>query len=261
MSRIFHRLVIERAWDTTPRARAAQLRVPEHLSREFAYRAGQHIQLRAQTDSGVEEPAYSLCSSPEAGEPLTIAVKRSEGSSISGIVQSMLVTGATIEVSLPNGTFGIAREPDSHRTIILVAGGSGIAPLLSISKTVLLTEPHSRVVLIDANTSAEEIMFAAELTELSKAWQGRLVVEHVLESGHVDESVRSGRVHQGRVTIDVLSSILAPSLLRDPSTQVLLCGPSAMIDAVSAALEVLGVAPEHIHFESFSSTAPSSPIE
>lgn len=260
MSQTYHRLVIERAWDTTPRARAAQLRVPEHLSREFAYRAGQYIRLRVETDSGVEEPAYSLCSSPEAGEPLTIAVKRSDGSSIAGIVQSKLVTGATIEVSSPRGAFGIAAEPDSHRTIILVAGGSGIAPLLSIAKTALITEPHSSVVLIDANSSAEEIMFADELSELSNAWLGRLLIEHVLESD-TSKHDHIGRIHRGRVTRELLTSVLSASVLRDPSTEVLLCGPSGMIDAVSAAIEVLGVSSEHIHFESFSSTAPPTPIE
>lgn len=261
MPQIFHRLVIERAWDTTPRARVAQLRVPEQLRQEYVYRAGQYVQLRVETEGAVEEPFYSLCSSPEGAEPLTIAVKRSDGSSIAGLVQSKLVAGATIEVSLPNGAFGLAQKPDSHRTVILVAGGSGIAPLLSIAKTVLITEPHSHVILIDANSSAEEIMFAEELSELVHAWPGRLVVEHVLESVDGDESVGSVRVHHGRITIDLLSSVLSPSLLRDQSTEVLLCGPSAMIEHISASLEVLGVASEHIHFESFSSTAPSSPIE
>ncbi len=261
MSRIFHRLLIERAWDTTPRARAAQLRVPEHLGREFLYRAGQYIRLRVQTDAGVEEPAYSLCSSPDVSEPLTIAVKRSDGSAVAGHVQSLLVTGATIEVSLPKGAFGIAPQPDSRRTIILVAGGSGIAPLLSIAKTVVNTEPNSRVILIDANNSTEEIMFAEELTELACAWPGRLDVEHVIESARADEHLSSGRVHSGRVTVELLSSVLPASVLRDPSTEVLLCGPPAMIDAVSASLEVLGITSEHIHFESFSSTAPSSTTE
>lgn len=261
MSQNFHRLVIERAWDTTARARAAQFRVPEQLSQEFAYRAGQYIRLRMETDAGVEEPAYSLCSSPEAGEPLTIAVKRSDGSSIAGIVQSKLVTGATIEVSSPKGAFGIDLDPDSQRTIVLVAGGSGIAPLMSIAKTVLVTEPHSRLVLIYANSSPDEIMFACELDELSNVSNGRLIIEHVVESGGTRQTPCIDSLHQGRVTLDLLSEVLPVSVLRASSTEVLLCGPVGMIDAVSAAFEVLGVASEHIHFESFSSTAPSSPIE
>ncbi|MBU3678082.1 MAG: hypothetical protein FGM32_00555 [Candidatus Kapabacteria bacterium] len=257
----FFPLVVERAWDTTPRARAAAFHIPEWLRETFAYRAGQYIKVQVDGNGSTEEHAYSLCSSLEAGEPLTIAVKRSDASSVAARVQAMLYAGNTVMVCPPKGTFGIHLDPSHNRTIVLVAGGSGVTPLWAIAKSVLVVEPLSRVLLVYANASADEVMFARELERLRSEVAERLVIAHVLESLVGAEVLTADAVHHGRITVETLSHTIAPAIIADSSTEYLLCGPGGMIDAVSENLQLMGASAEHIHFESFSSTASTSTFE
>ena len=257
----FFPLVVERAWDTTPRARAATFRIPEQLRESFAYRTGQYIKVRVDVDGATEEHAYSLCSSHEAAEPLTIAVKRSDTSSVASRVQDMLRVGNIVMVCPPKGAFGIHLDPSNDRTIVLIAGGSGITPLWAIAKSVLVVEPLSRVVLVYANTSADEVMFARELQQLRSEVAGRLIIAHVLESGDGAQALTADVVRYGRISVETLAQIIAPADIADSSTEYLLCGPGGMIDAVSEMLLLMGASAEHIHFESFSSTAHTSTLE
>lgn len=257
----FFPLVVERAWDTTPRARAAAFRVPEHLREMFAYRTGQYVKVRVDVDGVLDEHAYSLCSSREADEPLIIAVKRSDTSSIASRVQDILRVGNTVMVCPPKGAFGIQLDPSHNRTIVLIAGGSGITPLWAIAKSVLVVEPLSRVVLVYANATADEVMFARELEQLRSEASGRLFIAHVLENIDGAQILTADIVHHGRISVEALAQVIAPSDIADTTTEYLLCGPGGMIDAVSEHLLLMGAFAEHIHFESFSSTAPPSTLE
>lgn len=257
----FFPLVVERAWDTTPRARAATFRVPEQLRETYAYRTGQYIKLRLDVDGVTEDHAFSLCSSREADEPLTIAVKRNDTSSVASRVQEMLHAGNTVMVCPPKGSFGIQLDPSNNRTIVLVAGGSGITPLWAIAKSVLVAEPLSRVVLVYANATADEVMFIHELEQLRSEAGGRLVIAHVLENVNGAQALTADALHHGRITVETLVQIIAPEDLANTTSEYLLCGPGGMIDAVSEILLLMGVAAEHIHFESFSSTDPTSTLE
>ncbi|MFM8770697.1 MAG: FAD-binding oxidoreductase [Candidatus Kapaibacterium sp.] len=257
----FFPLVVERAWDTTPRARAATFRVPEQLREMFAYRTGQYIKVRLNVDGAAEEHAYSLCSSREADEPLTIAVKRSDASLVASRVQELLHVGNTVMVCPPKGAFGIPLDPSNIRTVVLVAGGSGITPLWAIAKSVLVVEPFSRVVLVYANATADEVMFARELEQLRSEVAGRLVIAHVLENVDGAQALTADAVHHGRISVETLVQTVTPENIADTTTEYLLCGPGGMIDAVSEKLLLMGASVEHIHFESFSSTAPTSTFE
>ncbi|MEN9281959.1 MAG: phenylacetate-CoA oxygenase/reductase subunit PaaK [Bacteroidota bacterium] len=260
MSAALYPLVVERAWDTTPRARVAQLRVPESLREVFSYHSGQYVLIQVDNHGVVEEHAYSLCSSPLTGEPLTIAVKRSGESGVAGLVQSMLQPGAVLHVGAPRGAFGLDLQADIQRTIVFVAGGSGITPLFSLAKTVLYGEPQSSVILLFGNTEPSEVMFAEELSDLCREFGERLTIVHVLENLPENSSSLVGTCHQGRIDQDALLAAIPREALRSATTEVFLCGPSGMIASVSRTLGVLGVGSEHIHFESFSSTAPSSSL-
>lgn len=260
MSATMYPLVVERAWDTTPRARVAQLHVPDSMREVFSYRAGQYITIQVVNHGIVEEHAYSLCSSPLTGEPLTIAVKRSSDSHVASLVQSMLQPGAILHVCAPQGSFGLELQTVHHRTVVFVAGGSGITPLFSLAKSVLYGEPQSSVILVCANTDPSEVMFAVELSDLCQQFGERLTILHVLEDVAQNASNLVGRCHLGRIDQGALLAAIPTEVLQSSTTEVFLCGPSGMIESVSRLLGVLGVRSEHIHFESFSSTAPSSTL-
>jgi ring-1,2-phenylacetyl-CoA epoxidase subunit PaaE len=258
-SNAYHRLVVERVWDTTPRARVAQFCVPEHLLKTFGHRAGQYVVLHVELDGVWQEHAFSLCSSPEAGQPITIAVKRSDTSRSALLIQELLHPGASIMVSPPQGSFTIDLQPDSSRHVVLFAAGSGITPLLSIATSMLVMESGSVVELVYANVSAEDTMFAEELRELRREHGDRLRVIMLIEEGQGDMLADIAEVRSGRLTEADVIAIVERLRADDESTEYALCGPPGFIEMVHTALGIIAVPSQHIHIESFSSTPRPTP--
>ncbi|HBB25732.1 MAG TPA: hypothetical protein DCZ59_05650 [Bacteroidetes bacterium] len=258
-SNAYHPLVIERAWDTTPRARVAQFRVPEHLRQTFTHRAGQYVMLRVELDGVWQEHAFSLCSSPEAGQPLTIAVKRTDTSRSAPLIQSLLQPGTGILVSPPQGSFTIDLHPESSRRVALFAAGSGITPLLAIATSVLVSEPLSTIELFYANVSAADTMFADELRRLHGEHGERLRVVVLLEEGAGGVLADFAEVRTGRlVAADVMEAVERHRNSSE-TTDYALCGPPGFLEMVNAALGIIAVPAQHIHIESFSSTPRPTP--
>ena len=255
----FHPLVIERAWDTTPRARVAQFRVPEHLRQAFEHRAGQYVMLRVELGGVWEEHAFSLCSSPEAGQPLTIAVKRTEASRSAPRIQSLLQPGATILVSPPQGSFTIDLRPDMSRRVALFAAGSGITPLLAIATSVLVSEPLSSIELFYANMSATDTMFADEQRGLRREHGERLRIVIFLEEGADGALADFAEVRAGRLSAADVMEAVERHRISGTSAEYALCGPPGFLEMVHAALGIIAVPAQHIHIESFSSTPRPTP--
>ncbi|MBU3698698.1 MAG: hypothetical protein FGM33_01625 [Candidatus Kapabacteria bacterium] len=254
MAKTFHSLQVERAWDTTPRARVAQLRVPENLQDVFAYRAGQYVMLRVIIDGVEQDHAFSLCSSPEAGQPLTIAVKRTDTSLVAAHIQSLLQPGSMLLVRPPTGAFTFELSSEQQRSFVLFAGGSGITPLLSIATSVLYAEPLSKVRLIFANVSAADTMFAHELRQLKEKYAERLQVSFALEDASDAALADIGEIRPGRLAAGDIVECAEQVRAIDGSAEYAICGPPGFIDLVSSSLSMIGVASEHIHIESFSSS-------
>jgi|NOAtaT_5_FD_contig_101_743617_length_10207_multi_3_in_0_out_0_8 ring-1,2-phenylacetyl-CoA epoxidase subunit PaaE len=258
-SSAYHPLVIARAWDTTPRARVAEFRVPDHLRQTFVHRAGQYVTLRVELDGVWQEHAFSLCSSPEAGQPLTIAVKRSDTSRSAPFIQSLLQPGTTILVSPPQGSFTIDLHPESSRCVALFAAGSGITPLLAIATSVLVAEPLSTVELFYANVSAADTMFADELRRLHGEHGERLRVVILLEEGADATLADFAEVRGGRLAATDVMELVERHRSGNQTAEYALCGPPGFLEMVNAALGIIAVPAEHIHIESFSSTPRPTP--
>ncbi|MFB7340088.1 2Fe-2S iron-sulfur cluster-binding protein [Streptomyces hydrogenans] len=227
-----HRLRIVEVVAETPDARSLVLRpVPESADR-FAHRPGQFLTLRLPgPDGGPVARCYSLASSPHTGEPLKVTVKRVAGGYGSNWVCDHLAAGDEVEVLPPAGTF----TPDSlDRDLLLVAGGSGITPVLSIAKSVLAAG-RGRVTLLYANRDETSVIFRDELRALAEAHPERFLVLHWLES------------LQGLPVPDRLAAALVPYAGRE----AFVCGPGPLMDAVEQALRALGAPGERIHRERF----------
>ncbi|MFM9370442.1 2Fe-2S iron-sulfur cluster-binding protein [Streptomyces sp. Da 82-17] len=204
---------------------------PEDAHR-FAYRPGQFLTLRLPGADG--RPAarcYSLSSSPHTGEPLKVTVKRVAGGRCSNWVCDRVSAGDEIEVLAPAGTF----TPDSlDEDLLLVAGGSGITPVLSIAKSTL-SRGRGRVALLYANRDDASVVFRDELWGLTEQYPERLVVFHWLET-------LLGLPDTGRLT-----AALAPYTGRD----AFLCGPAPLMDAAEQALRTVGTPANRVRRERF----------
>ncbi|MGV9992841.1 hypothetical protein [Streptomyces sp. NPDC003374] len=110
--------------------------------------------------------SYSICQPPFSAPPgtLRIVVKQLGPGSFGEYAVSRLEVGDTLEVGPPKGSFTLADHPGAHH--VLIGGGSGITPLMSMATTALHDDPECRVSLVHANRTARSILLAEEVADL-----------------------------------------------------------------------------------------------
>jgi len=239
--RTYYQVPVAEVVSETDQACSVVFEVPAELARHFAYRPGQFLTLRIPTaDGGSVARCYSLCSSPITGEPLAIAVKRMPSGVASNWIADKVKAGTVLDVLPPAGTF-IPRSLDAD--FLLIAGGSGITPVMSILKSALHSG-RGRLVLIYANADERSVIFASKLRELQSAAPGRLVVVHWLD------------VMQGPPSHAALRELIRPYA----SYEAFICGPDPYMATAKQALADLGVPTTRVHVERFLSLA-ENPFE
>ena len=177
--------------DETADARSISFRVPEGAESAFEYKPGQFLTLAVPSDrDGLAARCYSLSSSPHDGGPLTVTVKRTVDGYASNWVCDHLEVGSTMRVLPPSGIFTPA---SLDADLLLFAGGSGVTPIMSITRTAL-AHGSGRVVVFYANRDERSVIFAEELTRLDKssAYSLRIRSANLKGSkGHVEASRRA----------------------------------------------------------------------
>ena len=217
------------------------------------YRAGQYLTLilpmaDPQNSGRPVRRAYSLSSAPHENA-CAVTVKQVAGGLASQYIVNQLHVGDTLEVLPPLGSFTTEFGGGRARQLVLVGGGSGVTPLLSIIKTVLRDEPQSRLLLIYGNRDREATIFADQLAKLEASSGGRLVIDHVLETGDC--------AYPGRFSVDIFKRILAARGIAVQQALYFLCGPEGLMNAARTALDESGVPVAQVLRESF--TAPTAP--
>jgi len=218
------------------------------------FAAGQFFTLFVPLPGGeIAKRAYSSSSSPLHG--VSVTVKRVHGGRVSTHLVERARAGDVLDVLGPSGGF-TPSPAGGPRRILLVGGGSGITPLMSIARTLLETEPQTRVALVYGNYALGDVIFRDALDAMVDEHAGRFVVRHVLE--RPGEGWTGGA---GRLDGEALARELA--LLGEDAraaSDCFLCGPDPMMRAARVCLEARGVAPASIHEERFvSAHAPSGP--
>lgn len=222
------------------------------------FAAGQFFTLFVPLGSEVARRAYSASSSPLEPARVSVTVKRVKNGRVSTHLVENLCEGHVLEVLGPSGSF-TPPSASGPRRIVLVGGGSGITPLMAIARTLLATEPETRVVLVYGNRAREDVIFHDALERLAAdhAETGRFLVRHVLE--------RPAPGWTGGVgLLDGQAMERAMATCGEPAAEYFLCGPDPMMRAVRSHLAGRGVPHASIHEERFvsahaTSTASSTP--
>ena len=246
----FHLLRVEQIGTPAPDTRTLAFAIPPALQDTFRFTPGQYLTLRTTIYGEDTRRSYSICSAP--GEPLRVAVKRVEDGLFSTHAHTGIKPGQTIEVMPPMGRFTLP-PGTAPRTVLAIAAGSGITPILSILKATLAQEPATRFVLLYGSRSTAEIIFRDELEALKDRYIGRLSIVHVLSREQQDIPVLNGRLDAEKL------ATLLPGLLATRPAYALLCGPGALIETASAALTAAGLPPETILSERFTTDGELKP--
>jgi 3-ketosteroid 9alpha-monooxygenase subunit B len=227
----YHELRVKDVVAETHDASSFVLDVPVHLADTFRYRPGQFCTFRVHVDGAEQLRSYSMSSASATDGELTVTVKRVAGGLVSNWFLDNLSEGDTIELTKPAGVF-CPRE--SKRPLVGFCGGSGVTPVMSITKHVLAMTERS-VRLLYANRDRNSVIFDATLAALGAEYPGRLEVRH-----HFDTD-------EGFLTTEAIAQFVAADLDAD----IYICGPGPFMDLVESTVQTQGVAPERIFIERF----------
>ena len=250
----FHRLRIAAVRRDTADSVCVGFDVPAALREAYRFTPGQFLTLRTRIDGAELRRPYSICSVPDA-PMLQVGIKHQPGGRFSGWAATGLRAGDALDVMTPDGRFGIPIEPGSDRTLLAIAAGSGITPVLSILGSALAAE-RGRCVLWYGNRTRADIMFRSEIEDLKDRYLDRFVVVHLLSRERQDLAAFGGRLDPPAV--HRLLHSLAPAR---PS-HAFLCGPPGLLEALPPMLARHGLPDTHIHTERFTPAedAPAAPV-
>jgi len=225
------------------------LKVPDEHRSNFRFRPGQYLTFRRIIDGEEVRRSYSICSATQ-DDGLRVGIKKVDEGLFSTWANEQLEPGERIEAMVPAGSFHVPLDANNHRHYAGFACGSGITPLLSILKTTLIAEPHSRFTLFYGNRASSTIMFREELEDLKNEHLGRFNMVHILSREQQDIDLFNGHIDREKCArlfqhwLDVSTVDVA-----------FICGPQEMMLETSEALQAHGMDKSHIKFELFATDA------
>jgi ferredoxin-NADP reductase len=207
------------------------------------HRAGQHVDVRLTADDGYQaERSYSIASAPD-GTRVELTVVRIGDGEVSPYLTDELRPGDQIELRGPIGGYFVWEPPDGG-PLLLVAGGSGVAPLMAMIRLRAAAGSDVDTRLLLSSRSWDDIIYRDELQQLNG---NGLMVTHTLTASQPPGWAGYAR----RVDADMLAEV-GPGPAERP--RVYVCGPTPFVEAVAEALVHLEHQPQQIKTERFGPT-------
>ncbi len=231
MSSHFHNLQVKELKRETAKTVSIGFDIPDNLTSDFQYEAGQYLTLKATINGEDVRRSYSISSYGD--EALQVSCKMIDGGKMSTFLVSELGVGDRVEVMPPMGNFKVK---SLNETLVLFAAGSGVTPIFSILKKAL-KEGNNSIKLFYGNRSEDEVIFRSQLEALKSENSDRLMVQNFLSS------------NGERLDADRVQSLVAGL----PVSNYFVCGPEGMIAAVKDGLEKSNIAASNINIEYFAS--------
>lgn len=224
---------------------------------DFQYKPGQFLTIIKEINGKKIRRAYSLCTTPFEDEYPAVTVKRVPGGMMSNHINDEFKAGDQVEVMNPMGMFITEFDAEAERQVVFLGGGSGITPLYSLLRSILIKEPKSKVALVYGNRSEEYIVFKKELADLKEKYGQRFELVHILE-----EDAHGLAKVTGRPSVGIMSDVVKAFNVTS-ETEFFICGPEPMMDIAFDGLKVLNIVDDKIRKESFDAgkTSPSVVVE
>lgn len=218
-----------------------ELRVEVDNRDELAFLPGQYVNIDVPgTDA---KRSYSFSNPPDEPE-LSFLVKLSPGGVMSDYLTDRAAVGDSLSLTGPHGSFFL-RETD--RPVLLLAGGTGLAPILSMLRKLRGDGSERTAHLVYGVSTDDDLVALEELAELAASLPGFTWDHCVSDQG-------STARHKGHVT-----DLIAPEHLHEGDVALYLCGPPAMVESVRQGVADVGVEPTGFYYEKFALAA--SPAE
>jgi ferredoxin-NADP reductase len=223
----------------TPRVKTITFDVP----RWSGHLAGQHVDIRLTAEDGYQaQRSYSIASPQGDGAKLELTVENVNDGEVSPFLLEVLAVDDVIELRGPIGGYFTWR-PKQPGPLMLVAGGSGVVPLMSILRTRAMAGDRTPTRVLYSSRTAADIIYREEMAQFARADDGATIV-HTLT--RTQPTGWDGE--RGRIDLAMLRRHCWPAA-QNPIAFV--CGPTPFVEAVANALVTLDYPPDRIKTERF----------
>jgi ferredoxin-NADP reductase len=205
------------------------------------HRAGQHLDVRLTAEDGYQaERSYSIASAP--GEPLEITVEVLDNGEVSPYLVGEARPGDRFEIRGPIGGYFVW-DGSGDAPVLLVAGGSGVVPLMSMIRQRAAIGSSTPTRLLYSSRSWDDVIYRAELDEPADG----LEVFHTLTRSQPPGWTGYAR----RIDAEMLGEVAFPA---GNHPRVFVCGSTRFVDAAADGLVAMGYPPQSIRTERFGAT-------
>ncbi len=228
--------------EETTRAKSITLALPNWMG----HRAGQHVDVRLTAEDGYQaERSYSIASPPEEQPRVTLTVERLDDGEVSPYLTDELRIGDKLELRGPIGGYFVW-EASMGGPLLLIAGGSGIVPLMAMLRHRVAVGSTVATRLLYSSRSFEDVIYRDELDRLVKDTS---MLEVVQTLTRVQPPGWTG--YHRRIDTQMLREVAWPPEQR-PLTFI--CGPTPFVETAAASLVALGHDPARVKTERFGPT-------
>jgi ferredoxin-NADP reductase len=244
---VWQRARVRQMVPETPHVKSLVLDVPGWVG----HHAGQHLDVRLTAADGYQaERSYSVSSAP-ADPQVTLTVERLDDGEVSPYLTDELRPGDELEVRGPIGGW-FTWQPQEGGPLLLVAGGSGIAPLMAMLRQRAAVQSPVPVCLLYSSRAYEELIYREELDRRAMA-DADLHVAYTLTRSQPPD----WHGYHRRIDRAMLAEVAwAP----EERPRVFVCGPTPLVESVATTCVELGYAPERIKTERFGPTGGAEAI-
>jgi ferredoxin-NADP reductase len=224
--------------DETPQVKSFRLDVPAWPG----HRPGQHLDLRLTAEDGYQaQRSYSIASAPAAGA-VDITVELVADGEVSPFMHQVVTVGDRLELRGPIGGYFVW-DGSSPDPVLLVAGGSGVVPLMAMVRHRATIGASVPTTLLYSSRTAEDVIYRSELDSFATTSPGLRVVHTLTRS-----QPASWTGYRRRVDREMLADVIDGNR---SSLQVFVCGPTPLVESVAENLVGLGLAPARVRTERF----------
>jgi ferredoxin-NADP reductase len=211
------------------------------------HRAGQHYDVRLSAPDGYQaQRSYSIASPPATTGQVDLTIERIPDGEVSPYFHDVLEVGDLVEVRGPIGGYFVW-EPSYGGPLLLVAGGSGVVPLVAMLRERTATGDRTPAALLASWRSIDDVIYRDELDALGGRGDG-LSVAHTLTRAQPE----GWQGYRRRIDGSMLAEVIAPF---DAPPLAYICGPTLLVEVAANVLVDLGLPASRVRTERFGPTS------
>ena len=212
-----------------------------------AHRAGQHYDVRLTAADGYQaQRSYSIASPPSRAGEVDLTIERIADGEVSPYFHDVIEVGDRVELRGPIGGY-FAWEPPLGGPLLLVAGGSGVVPLMAILRERASAEARPPAALLYSSRTFDDVIYREELDALAAADTGLRVIHTLTRAQPPDWTGHARRIDRAMLAEAIAAAGAEPLAY--------ICGPTLLVEAAANGLVELGVPPARVRTERFGPTS------